>query len=113
MIYVLRNENNEISAISEKPLSEQWQPIDTEDEGLKQFLKRNPGAGNQLMETSDIEFIRVLEDVIDLLIDKEVIQFTEFPDAVQRKLLNRRRYRESLRSQSDATQLLENGDTIF
>ncbi|WP_067515766.1 hypothetical protein [Endozoicomonas ascidiicola] len=113
MIYVLRDENNEISAISEKPLSEQWHSIDTEDEGLKQFLKRNPDAGNQLMETSDIEFIRVLEDVIDLLIDKEVIQFTEFPDAVQRKLLNRRRYRESLRSQSDATQLLENGDTIF
>lgn len=113
MLYVLRDDNNQVFAVSDKLLSNEWQLAEMEDESLKLFLQNNPEISNELMETSDADFIRVLEDVIDLLIDKQVIQFTEFPDAVQTKLLNRRRYRESLRSNSDTTQLLEDGDNIF
>lgn len=113
MLYVLRDDNNQVCAVSDKPLSNEWERADMDDESLKLFLQNNPEISTGIMESSDADFIRVLEDVIDLLIDKQIIQFTEFPDVVQRKLLNRRRYRESLRSNSDTTQLLEDGDDIF
>ena len=40
------------------------------------------------------------EDLIDLLIEKRVIMFTELPPAAQEKLLSRRRAREMLRDTS-------------
>ncbi len=113
MLYVLRDDDNQVHAVSDRPFSADWQPVDIDDESLKLFLQNNPEISTGIMESSDAGFIRVLEDVIDLLIDKQVIQFTEFPDVVQTKLLNRRRYRESLRSNSDTTRLLEDGDEIF
>ena len=113
MLYALRDEQGEVCAVSDRQLSKDWESVDFEDNSLQRFLKRNPTASNEVMESSDADFIRVLEDVIDLLIDKQIIQFTEFPDAVQKKLLNRRRYRESLRYDSDTTPLLGDGEDIF
>ena len=113
MLYGLMGDDNQVHAVSDKPLSNDWQLVDMDDESLKLFLQKNPEISAGIMESSDADFIRVLEDVIDLLIDKQLIQFTEFPDAVQTKLLNRRRYRESLRSNSDNTRLLEDDDEIF
>ena len=114
MLYVLRDDNNQVCAVSNNPLSNEWEQAKMDDESLKLFLQNNPEISTSIMESSDADFIRVLEDVIDLLIDKQIIQFTEFPDVVQAKLLTRRRYRESLRSNADTTRLLEDGDnTIF
>lgn len=114
MLYVLRDDNHQVCAVSDKPLSNEWEQAAMDDESLKLFLQNNPQISTGIMESSDADFIRVLEDVIDLLIDKQIIQFTEFPDVVQAKLLNRRRYRESLRSNTDTTRLLEDGeDGIF
>ncbi|WP_066015752.1 hypothetical protein [Endozoicomonas atrinae] len=114
MLYVLRDDNNQVCAVSNNPLSNEWEQAEMDDESLKLFLQNNPEISTDIMESSDADFIRVLEDVIDLLIDKQIIQFTEFPDVVQAKLLSRRRYRESLRSKADTTRLLEDGDnTIF
>ncbi len=113
MLYILKDDDNQVCAVSDKRLSNEWEPADMEDKSLKLFLQNNPGIGTEIMQSSDADFIRVLEDVIDLLIDKQVVQFTEFPDAVQEKLLNRRRYRESLRSNSDTTRLLGDNDSIF
>ena len=113
MLYVLRDKSQQIIAVSDRQLAKEWQQVDLEDEALHAFLQKNPVIGNKVMQATDADFIRVLEDVIDLLIDKQVIQFTDFPDAVQTKLLNRRRYREEIRSASDTTHLLDSDDAIF
>ena len=42
----------------------------------------------------DAEFVRVLEDVIDTLIVKNVINLTELPEQAQAKLLARKSFRE-------------------
>ncbi len=47
------------------------------------------------MEKMDLEFIRVIEDVIDLLVDRNIIMFTDLPGAVQQKLNMRRSARTS------------------
>ena len=114
MLYALKDDKGLIIAVSERQLTDDWQSVDLEDEAVLVFLQRNPTIGGKVMQAADADFIRVLEDVIDLLIDKAVIQFTELPDPVQNKLLNRRRYREELRK-DDRTNLIggEEDEGIF
>ena len=45
---------------------------------------------------SDTSLVRVLEDLIDALITRGVIQFTDLPEAAQAKLFERRETRASL-----------------
>lgn len=48
------------------------------------------------LSQSDTSLVRVLEDLIDVLINRGVIQFTDLPEAAQTKLLERRETRASL-----------------
>jgi hypothetical protein len=57
----------------------------------------------QALSESDTAIARVLEDLIDILITRGVIQFTDLPEAAQGKLLNRRQTRAMLK---DPLQLL-------
>lgn len=50
----------------------------------------------QVLSQSDTELARVLEDLIDVLIGKGLLQFTDLPEAAQKKLLNRRTTRGKL-----------------
>ena len=60
---------------------------------------------------SDAAIARVLEDLIDVLINKGVIQFTDLPEAAQNKLMTRRQTRAKL---SNSLLLLpEDGDEGF
>ena len=52
-------------------------------------------------------FIRALDDIIDLLISKNVILFTELPSVVQEKYTERAELRERRR---EALHLLEDGE---
>lgn len=45
---------------------------------------------------SDVALIRVIEDIIDTLIDKNVIMFTDLPEAARAKILSRKNARERL-----------------
>lgn len=54
-----------------------------------------PDPSNALSQT-DIGLARVLEDLIDVLITRGLIQFTDLPDAAQAKLLERRQTRANL-----------------
>jgi hypothetical protein len=53
------------------------------------------------MEQSDREMIRVYEDLIDLLIGKNLLLLTDLPPAAQDKLLRRKRLRAMLSPLAD------------
>ena len=59
------------------------------------------------MLQSDLEMIRVYEDLIDVLISKRVVVLTDFPTAAQEKLVRRKRLRSSLGA---LTEVLAPGD---
>jgi hypothetical protein len=64
------------------------------------FLEQNglsDAEPNQALAKSDIEMIRVIEDLIELLIHKQLINFTDLPDATQQKILKRKKIRDMLR----------------
>jgi hypothetical protein len=54
-----------------------------------------PDKVNALRQT-DTSLVRVLEDLIDVLITRGVIQFTDLPEPAPAKLLERRETRASL-----------------
>jgi len=68
------------------------------------------GQDDQLVASltqSDLALVRVLEDLIDTLIERGVMQFTDLPEAAQSKLLDRRESRAALRN---ALRLLPSDD---
>ncbi len=62
---------------------------------LADFVRRMGGEPSSL-EQSDMRLVRVLEDLIDLLIDRDVIRFTDLPLPAQEKLMERRSIRQTL-----------------
>lgn len=55
-----------------------------------------PSGDREALSDTDLGLVRVLEDLIDVLIRKGVLQFTELPAAAQAKLLERRTARAGL-----------------
>jgi len=51
------------------------------------------------LQQSDLDMIRVIEDLISLLITKGAISITDMPDAARLKLLNRDKVRKGLGEQ--------------
>lgn len=62
---------------------------------LQDFM-RSMGLEHNPLEQSDMRLVRVLEDLIDLLIARDLIRFTDLPQAAQEKLLERQSLRRSL-----------------
>ena len=62
------------------------------------------------LASSDAELARVTEDLIGLLIQKGTILFTDLPDVVQRKLLDREQLRNQLGD--NAISFLSDDETI-
>ena len=81
------------------------------DPELRAFLQDagNDQARERLSEP-DLEMVRVIEDLVDVLIGKNVFNFTDLPRIAQKKLLNRRQLRRNL---SVLTNLVGNADDIF
>ena len=64
------------------------------------------------MISSDLEMIRVYEDLVDVLISKHVVVLTDFPQAAQEKLMRRKRLRSSFSSLTEAL-AVEEDEGIF
>ena len=70
---------------------------------VRAFLGAGAAAPEEGFATLDADFIRVIEDVIDTLIKKNVINITDLPVEAQTKLFGRKGYRE--RAGKDALRL--------
>jgi hypothetical protein len=68
-----------------------------------------PEHGERFAEL-DADFVRVIEDVIDTLISKNVINITDLPVEAQTKLFSRKSFRE--RATKDALKLFGDDETV-
>ncbi len=92
MPYVKRDGDGRIAAVYQTAAEGAEEQITADDEELREFLiggEQETAAKREFME-SDLGLARVLEDLIDLLIEKGVFMFTDLPPAAQQKLLGRR-----------------------
>ena len=94
MPYVKRDEQGRISAINLEP-GEGLEEVPPNSPELLDFMHRM-GLEHSTLQQSDMRLVRVLEDLIDLLIDRDVIRFTDLPLPAQEKLMERRSMRQSL-----------------
>lgn len=103
MTYVLRNEQGVITATSPcEKIGEGWQPIAPNSPEYIDFLEKELATQSKFRE-SDIQLARVLEDLINVLIERNLIQFTDFPSAAQKRLNDR----QSMRSKNRLHTLMD------
>lgn len=93
--FVKRDADGAVVAVSRRQLSGDWEEIPDDAPELTAFTGDSPSEHDDLAST-DLGLVRVLEDTIDLLIERGVLRFTDFPEAAQAKLLERRSMRASL-----------------
>jgi hypothetical protein len=98
MAYVKRDDQGKIIAVFDTARAEAAEYLSVNSNELIEFLKQSGNADNAkvALSASDMNLIRVLEDLINTLIDKEVILFTDLPDAAREKLANREKIRGRL-----------------
>lgn len=94
MPYVKRDEQGRVRMVDLEP-GEGLFEISANSPEIIEFMK-SMGMEQSSLEQSDMRLVRVLEDLIDLLIERNVIHFTDLPQAAQEKLLERRSMRQSL-----------------
>jgi len=112
MPYVTRNEKGEVVAIHRNQSDEsgQWEEPTSAD--VIEFLKQSD-ASHQVKHAltgSDNEMVRVIEDLVELLMEKQIFVYTELPVAVQAKLNARKQLRKDM---SSLENLINDNDAIF
>ena len=91
MPFVHKDANGKIIAVYTDPV-EGAVEVMPGDPALIDFIQQNiptTDAGED-WDKSDLGLARVIEDLIDVLIEKKVSLFTDFPEGAQKKLRDRR-----------------------
>lgn len=101
-MFVKRNAAGHIIALSKQPAEGFSEYVSDHTGELAEFARvMQPtvlAQAREQLQSTDTDLVRVLEDVIDLLTVKGVIQFTDLPEAAQNKLLNRKKIRLDARN---------------
>jgi hypothetical protein len=106
MPYVSRNAGGQVSGIflNSQPNATEFLPNDHPD--ILVFFGGTLPENMDLaalsdLSLSDIKFIRVIEDLVDLLMDKKIFTFTDLPEKAREKILSRKDARDRLAGSND------------
>jgi hypothetical protein len=100
MPYVSRDENGNIVGIFRSPIGGASEELAAEDPEVIQFLS-DGGSSEQLkweLFVSDLLMGRLIEDLVDVLIQRSVMTITDLPAGAQRKLMRRRHLRDKMQA---------------
>jgi hypothetical protein len=102
MLYVERDGEGTIIAMHSSPKPNASEEKSVVDEEILDFLGKTVSADSRklLLSLSDMGIVRLLEDLIDLLIHKNIIFYTELPERAQEKIRERKRLRETITPQT-------------
>lgn len=99
MLYAIRNPEGRIVGLTEtaRPGAE---VVDMHNREVLDFLSINDDrfSPEEFLDRSDSSTVRIIEDIIEILIAKNIILFTDFPLASQKKLLSRKLARSFLQA---------------
>lgn len=103
MAYVFRNvQGNIVAASTSENLGKGWELVDDNAKDYLAFLESSLANCAPFRE-SDIQLARVLEDLITILVERNIIRFTDFPVAAQKRLNDR----QSMRKQTQLSGLVD------
>jgi len=95
MNYAKRNAAGEIESLHTTQVPGST-PVSPEDPAVAAFIGHSIEPRDFL--SLDADFVRVLEDLVDVLIERNVIRITDLPAEAQQKLIARKNFRGRLRS---------------
>ncbi len=98
MYYIERDAAGQITRVDSTPFTGMTEHSEVRTAELDRWLKGQEAreASLRKLQQSDLEMVRVLEDLIEVLMSKGVISITDLPEAAQTKLINRAQARRSL-----------------
>lgn len=97
-MYVKRNEDGQIVQASREPSAECREFLPPCAPDLQAFMAEDEEFEAVDLSKTDLGFIRVLEDLLEVLMDKGVITFTDLPEPAQQKVMERQSLRRRLNS---------------
>ena len=91
MLYAIRNEEGRIISLSET-FQSGAEVVDIKNKEVLEFLSINDDefSAEEFLTKSDTAVSRIFEDLIDVLVGKNIIMFTDLPEMAQKKLLSRK-----------------------
>ncbi|WP_119147021.1 tryptophan synthase subunit beta [Pseudomonas reidholzensis] len=97
MYYVQRDADGRLSRVEAAPYQGHTETLEASHaEILEWFADDVVGNSLNQLKQSDLDMIRVLEDLIDVLTTKGVLSITDLPEGARAKLLNRSSARKAL-----------------
>ncbi|WP_415900454.1 hypothetical protein [Neptuniibacter sp. QD48_11] len=121
MLYAIRNEEGRIVSLSETPQAGA-EAVDIKNKEVMDFLSINDEefSAEEFLQQSDMAVARIFEDLVDVLINKNLILFTDLPPMAQKKLLGRKLARNINRGEGEPEQheekshsfLIEDDETL-
>lgn len=106
MLYVKRDTEGRIDSLYNQPV-DGGEALPADHPDVLAFLQAG-GAAQGAFSSLDASLVRVLEDLVDVLISRNVIRITDLPPEAQKKLFERKRFRESTRG--NALKLVPDAD---
>ncbi|KAF1054215.1 MAG: hypothetical protein GAK43_01012 [Stenotrophomonas maltophilia] len=96
MVYVQRDDRGRLVRV-ERDTFDGAVAVPADDPDVVAWLKHAAlDARLQTLQRSDLEMVRVLEDLVSVLVSRGVIRYTDLPEAARRKLEARASTRASL-----------------
>lgn len=92
MPYVQRDAQGRLAAMHRDPTPDAPEFLPDDHADVQAFVGRR--AHDEAFTRLDADFVRVLEDLIDTLIERHVLNLTDLPAEAQAKLLARKSFRE-------------------
>lgn len=96
MPYITRSPDGAITSLLREAPAAEAEFLAPDAPEVTAFL----GGGSEDFGRLDADFVRVIEDVIDALIIKNVINITDLPELAQAKLFARKSFRERITQHS-------------
>jgi len=102
MPFIRRDANGSIAEALEAPTETALEYLEPDDPEVARFTHRQGGAEQirGLLNVSDADMARVVEDLIEALMRKGVLERRDLPEIVHKKLSRRRELRKTLGSLS-------------
>ena len=98
MAFIRRDASGKIEAVALTRVGDTVEEIALDHPELQRFLAENviEAIGMKEWVASDLAFVRVVEDLMDLLIDKGTFRVTDLPAVAQTKIMSRRGLRKHI-----------------
>lgn len=108
MLYIKRNEQDQLLQVEKQPFEGMTGQLPADDAEVLQWQAQHEHLLQ--LRASDQDMVRVLEDLIYTLMEKGVLSITDLPAPAQAKLIERGKARDALAGDGS---LMDDEETIF